>query len=438
MTHNTGKNMDWKIGKADSPLKGGCRVPPDKSVSHRAVMFASISTGKCNIANFLFSEDCVSTLNAFRAMGVEIEKEGNGLTVKGRGLKGLREPQAELYLGNSGTTMRIIPGILAGQDFTTVLTGDESLSKRPMRRIMEPLRMMGAEIESLKGGDHAPLRIKGVKGPLRAIDYTLSMASAQVKSCVLAAGLYADGKTSVSEPFQSRDHTERMLEYFSAGIKRKGLSTEVRGLEELASRDMVVPGDISSAAFFIVAALIVKGSKLLLRNVGLNPTRTGIINVLKRMGGKINVLDCRDGVEPEGDIEVQYSDLRGTVVEEKEIPLLIDEIPVLAVAASLAEGDTVVKGIKELKVKETDRVKTVKDNLSLMGVRAGEDNNSLKITGRAAALSASELNSYGDHRIAMSMAVAALASDGTCLIRDTSCAETSYPGFLRDLEKVTK
>jgi 3-phosphoshikimate 1-carboxyvinyltransferase len=255
---------------------------------------------------------------------------------------------------------------------------------------------------------------------------------------VLAAGLYADGKTIVTEPFQSRDHTERMLEHFSADIKKKGLSAEIRGLKELVPRDIVVPGDISSAAFFMVAALIVKGSKLILRDVGLNPTRSGIIDVLKRMGAKINVLDCRNGVEPEGDIEVQYSDLRGTVVEEKEIPLLIDEIPVLAVAASVAEGETVVRGIKELKVKETDRVKAVRDNLSLMGVGIEEDGNSLKITGRSAALSASELNSYGDHRIAMSMAIAALVAGGTCIVRDTSCAETSYPGFLRDLEKISK
>ncbi len=430
--------MDWKISKADSGLRGVLEVPPDKSISHRAVMFASISTGECSIANFLFGEDCVSTLNAFRAMGVEIAKEGKGLAVKGRGLKGLREPQSELYLGNSGTTMRIISGILAGQDFTAVLTGDESLSKRPMRRIMDPLRMMGASVESINGGDHAPLKITGARGSLKAIDCVLPMASAQVKSCVLAAGLYADGTTKVTEPFQSRDHTERMLELFSADIKKGGLGTEISGLKELVPRDIVVPGDISSAAFFIVAALVVKGSKLVLRNVGLNPTRTGMIDVLKRMGAKINILDRCNGVEPKGDIEVRYSDLRGTVVEEKEIPLLIDEIPVLAVAASVAEGETVMRGIKELKVKETDRVKAVKDNLSLMGVKTGEEGDSLKIKGTAAALSASEVNSYGDHRIAMSMAIAALVSDGTCLVRDTSCAETSYPAFLRDMGKISK
>jgi len=428
--------MDWRVKKAENGLKGELTVPPDKSISHRAVMFGSISGGECRIDNFLFGEDCMRTLEAFRAMGTEITRENNVLTVKGKGLKGLDPAQGSLYLGNSGTTMRIISGILAGQDFTTVLTGDESLSRRPMRRIMEPLSLMGVEVEPLEGGDHAPLRIKGKKESLNPIDYAMPVASAQVKSCILAAGLYADGTTSVSEPFQSRDHTERMLEYFSVDINRKGLTVGIEGLKELVPGDVVIPGDISSAAFFIVGALLVKDSCIIIRDVGLNPTRTGALDVLKRMGGLIKVLDRKDGPEPRGDLEIRYSGLKGTVVEEEEVPLLIDEIPILALAAAMAEGTTVIKGIKELRVKETDRVKSIIENLSRMGVQAEEEKNSLIIPGGAQDLSAAASESSGDHRIAMSMAIAALVSDGECLIRNTGCADTSYPGFLQDLEKV--
>jgi len=332
--------------------------------------------------------------------------------------------------------MRIISGVLAGQGFTTVLTGDESLSRRPMRRIMEPLSLMGAEIESVEGDSHAPLKIKGRKGPLDPIDYSMPVASAQVKSCVLAAGLYAEGKTSVTEPFQSRDHTERMLEYFSADIRRKGLVTEIAGLKELAPKDLEVPGDISSAAFFMVAALLVKGSHLVIRDVGLNPTRAGVIGVLERMGGSIRILDRRDDLEPAGDLEVRHSELKSTVVEQREIPLLIDEVPVIAAAAAAAEGTTVIKGVKELKVKETDRVMSIKENLSRMGVRVEAENGSLIIEGKAGRTSAARLDSFGDHRTAMSMAIAALVSDGDCIVRDTACVDTSYPGFLDDLYEV--
>ena len=429
--------MDWKLKKTAIGLKGELTVPPDKSISHRAIMFGSISSGRCQVRNFLFSEDCMSTLKAFHALGAEITREGNTVTVKGKGLKGLKQPSGELYLGNSGTTMRIISGILAGQSFETLLTGDESLSKRPMGRIIEPLSLMGAGIDPAEGGDHAPLRIKGSAGPLKSIDYRLPMASAQVKSCVLAAGLYADGKTRVTEPYQSRDHTERMLKYFSADIEKKDLSTEVMGLKELVPKDLVVPGDISSAAFFIVGALIVKGSRLLIRKVGMNPTRTGVIGVLQRMGADIRVMDLEEGLEPVGDLEVRYSDLKGTVVEEKEVPLLIDEIPVLAIAACMAEGQTVIKGITELRVKETDRVRSITENLSRMGVRVEEEGNSLIIPGRSGRFAAAELDSFGDHRIAMSAAIAALASDGECVIRNTACADTSYPNFLDDLHRVT-
>lgn len=427
--------MDWKILQAKNSLKGEVVVPADKSISHRAIMFGSIARGDMRISNFLFGEDCISTLDAFKALGVEILKEGDTLLVKGRGLKGLVPPKGPIYLGNSGTSMRIISGILAAQSFTTTLTGDESLSKRPMKRIIEPLEKMGARIESTEG--HAPLKVTGSTRPIKAIKYLTPVASAQVKSCILAAGLYADGKTIVIEPFQSRDHTERMLEYFSADIKKDGLTTEITGQKELEAKDVEVPGDVSSAAFFVAAALLVEGSSIVLRNVGLNRTRIGVLNVLERMGGKIEASNLRGELEPMGDLEVVYSPLKGTVVEEEEIPLLIDEIPVLMVAACLAEGETIIKGISELKVKESDRVKTMIDNLSRMGCKIKEKDNSLIIYGGEKTLKCAELDSFTDHRIAMSMAIAALVSNGECLIKNVACVDTSYPGFYNDLEKVS-
>ncbi|MFH1847396.1 MAG: 3-phosphoshikimate 1-carboxyvinyltransferase [Candidatus Omnitrophota bacterium] len=426
--------MKWTIGKAERGLRGEIAPPPDKSISHRAVMFGSISRGKTRIKNFLFAEDCMRTFAAFKLMGVDIERKGDSVFITGNGLRGLDLPDKDFYLGNSGTTMRIISGILAGQNFTSVLTGDESLSIRPMERIIKPLSLMGADIEAVDG--HAPLTIRGKGVFLIPIKYTLPVASAQVKSCILAAGLYSEGKTTVIEPYQSRDHTERMLEYFSAEIQRNGLISEVKGVKELNSGDIDVPGDISGAAFFIVAALLVKGSLLVIRNVGINPTRTGLIDVLKRMGAKIRILDMSERIEPAADLEIKYSELKSTVIEEKEIPLLIDEIPVLIIAALMAEGRTVIKGIKELKVKETDRIKTMKHNLCRMGLDIAEENETLIIEGNSRKIKAAELESFGDHRIAMSMAVAALISDGECVIKNTDCTETSYPGFLGDLKKV--
>ncbi len=429
--------MNWKINKAEKPLKGEIIVPPDKSISHRAVMFGSIAKGDLKVSNFLFGDDCLRTLDSFRAMGIEITREGSGLYIKGGGLKGLKAPSGNLYLGNSGTTMRVLSGILAGQSFTTILTGDESLSKRPMKRIIDPLTQMGALIEPMEGGDHAPLKITGIKKPLKAINYNSPVPSAQVKSCVLAAGLYAEGKTSITEPFQSRDHTERMLECFGADIKRDTLTTEINGLKELKARDVEVPGDISSAAFFFVAGTIVESSDIILRRVGLNRTRIGILNVLERMGANIEVTELHGKLEPIGDVAVRYSPLKGTVIEEKEMPFLIDEIPVLIVAACMAKGETVIKGIKELKVKESDRVKTMTVNLRKMGCELEEEgNNSLVIKGGYKKFKHAELDSFGDHRIAMSMAIAALVSDGECAINSVDCVETSYPNFYSDLQKL--
>jgi len=429
--------MDWKINNAKKGLKGGLAPPPDKSISHRAVMFGSIASGTCRVENFLFSEDCRRTLEAFRAMGVRIKEEKNALTIEGKGLKGLVAPEGELYMGNSGTSMRIISGILAGQSFPATLTGDESLSKRPMRRIVDPLKQMGANIDTLNK-DFPPVKISPAKGPLKAIDYKTPVASAQVKSCVLAAGLYAKGGTSVTEPFHSRDHTERMLKYFSADIKQDGLKTTISGMKELAARDVTIPGDISSAAFFIVGALLCEGSKVILKNVGLNFTRDGLLRTLKRMGGKIEVEELHGGVEPVGDIEIVTSELTGTTVEADQIPSMIDEVPVLIIAAARAKGRTEIKGISELKVKESDRVKTMAANLSKLGVGISEKGDTLVIDGGCKRFKAAELDSFGDHRIAMSMAVAALVSDGTCTIKNTDCVNTSYPGFLRDLEQLSR
>lgn len=429
--------MNWKISRAGKGLSGEVITPPDKSISHRAIMFGAISGGRCRVNNFLFGEDCLSTLEAFRSMGITIRREGNDVIVEGKGLRGLTPSPELLFLGNSGTTMRLISGILAGQTFDTVLTGDESLSRRPMKRIVEPLSMMGAGIKAVGEDGRPPLEIKGREVPLKSVDYASPVASAQVKSCVLAAGLYTGGRTTVRESFQSRDHTERMLEHFSADIERRGLSTSISGGRELVPRDIDVPGDISSAAFLMVAGLIVEGSDILLRDVGLNPTRIGLLSVLERMGARIETVEFTDGHEPSGDLRVSHSALKGTVVKEEEIPLLIDEIPALVIAAALADGPTRIEGIKELKMKETDRVKTITGNFSRMGVNIREEGNALVVPGGARGLKAASLDSFGDHRIAMSMAVAALVSNGECAIHGAECAEVSYPGFLRDLEAIS-
>ncbi|MFH1837161.1 MAG: 3-phosphoshikimate 1-carboxyvinyltransferase [Candidatus Omnitrophota bacterium] len=431
--------MDWKIGAAKRGLKGEITVPPDKSISHRAVMFSAISKGKCRVKNFLFGEDCLRTLEAFQAMGIEIEKEDESIIVEGKGLRGLKAPSGELYMGNSGTSMRIMSGILAGQNFDTFLTGDDSLSRRPMKRVIDPLRDMGIRIESSKGCP--PLRIKGINKPLAPIKYVTPVASAQVKSCILSAGLYADGETFVTEPFRSRDHTEKMLSHFSADIiqEEEGLTTKIKGLKELISRDISVPGDISSAAFFIVGALLIKGSDLILKNVGINPTRTGLLKVLERMGAEIELLNFdKKTFEHSADMRICSSSLKGTVVEKEEIPSLIDEVPVLLIAALMAEGRTEIRGISELKAKESDRIKSMSDNLKAMGAVIAEENDTLITGGRSGIFKAGTLNSFGDHRIAMTMAIASLLSDGENTIKSTECVDTSYPNFLKDLGSISQ
>lgn len=427
--------MDWKIRKIECGLKGELEVPPDKSISHRAVILGSIARGVSTVKNFLSGEDCLRTVKAFRDMGVQIESAGGDIVVHGKGLSGLKRSPEALYAGNSGTTMRILSGIAVGQNFDTRIEGDRSLTARPMGRIIEPLSRMGAEIISAGGEGHAPLEIKGGK-KLTGINYVMPVASAQVKSCVLIAGLFASGKTTVQEPFQSRDHTERMMEFLNAEIKRKALTTEISGSKELTPRNIRIPADISSAAFFIVAALLIKDSRVTLRNVGLNPTRMGLINVLMRMGAKIRVFDHKDEVEPYGNLEIAYSELKAVVVEKEEIPLLIDEVPILALAALRAEGETIVRGISELKVKETDRVKTIRENFRRLGAEIKESGEDMVISGNLKKLHGAEFDSFGDHRIAMTLAVASLLATGESKIKDTECVETSYPGFMQDLEKL--
>ncbi|MFH1074345.1 MAG: 3-phosphoshikimate 1-carboxyvinyltransferase [Candidatus Firestonebacteria bacterium] len=410
-------------------LSGILRIPGDKSISHRSIMFGSLAKGKTTIRNFLQSEDCLSTMNSFKKMGIKIVRKGGNVTVFGKGLFGLTAPGTILNANNSGTTTRLILGILAAQPFTSKITGDKSLCKRPMRRVTDPLRRMGAIITGKDGGNYTPLTISGRH--LKGIEFKSKVASAQVKSAVLLAGLYADGRTCVSEPVKSRDHTERMLKYFGIKLDIKGNTVSVRSGQELKGRKIEVPGDISSAAFFIVAGLITPNSKLILKNVGINPTRTGIIDALKKMGAKIKIVNKRNmKFEPAADLIVETSKLRGTVIGGKIIPRLIDEIPVLAVAAALAKGETIFQDAAELRVKESDRITTLCTELNKFGVKTKELKDGFIVCGDSKPKGAKSI-SYGDHRVAMSMAVLALVSEGKSEIKDTACIKTSFPEFFR-------
>ncbi|MFH1407308.1 MAG: 3-phosphoshikimate 1-carboxyvinyltransferase [Candidatus Omnitrophota bacterium] len=422
--------------KQAKKIQGQVTPPADKSISHRAVMLGSIAQGRTVIENFLFADDCLRSVEAFCAMGVDITRdEKNGLvTVEGKGLYGLRKPAAQLYLGNSGTSMRLLLGVLAGCEFEATVSGDESLSRRPMKRVTEPLRQMGAEIKGKDNADFAPLIIKGRK-PLKPLEYVMPVASAQVKSAILLAGLYADGVTKISEPIKSRDHSERMLRLFGADIKIDGETISIKGSPVLKSKNIRVPSDISSAAFFIVAAAILPGSSLTIKNLGLNPTRTGIIDVLKAMGAKITISNFRDDYEPIGDVTIAGSGLRATAIEADIIPRLIDELPVIMVAAAVADGVTTIRGAGELRVKETDRINSMVTNLKKIGadITSAEDN--ILIHGPTR-FKAASVESFGDHRTAMSMAVAGLASDGGMELTDTQCISTSFPSFEAMLRSV--
>ncbi len=426
--------------KSITSLQAEFSVPGDKSMSHRAAILGGLSNGSCTIRNFLTSEDCVNTLNAMKALGADhdvlAELKGYGpvdLVIHGRSGK-LGAPAAPIDCGNSGTGMRLLAGLLAGQPFTSELFGDASLSGRPMGRITVPLAEMGAEIET-KGDKPgcAPLVIHGKK--LNPISYDMPVASAQVKSAVLLAGLFADGKTTVTQPAETRDHTERMLDSFRVSTKREGNTISIYGGQIPQACDFTVPGDISSAAFWLVAAAALPGSRLVIRDVGLNPTRTAILKVLSRMGAHMieKVHDTHG--EPIGNIEIHGAKLTGTTILKEEVPNLIDEIPVIAVAAALAEGTTIIRNAKELRVKETDRITTVVENLRAMGADIIEHEDGMEIHG-GKPLHAATVDSYGDHRIAMAFAIAGLFASGETVIRNVDCVNTSYPGFAHHLNAI--
>ena len=416
--------------KKQTNLKGTLTVPGDKSISHRAVMFGSLARGTTRISHFLEGADCLSTISCFRKMGIEIDRNKDEILVHGRGLHGLTAPTEILDVGNSGTTTRLISGILAGQTFTSELDGDDSIRTRPMKRIMTPLASMGADITSRLDNGCAPLIIHG--RPLHAAHYDSPVASAQVKSCVLLAGMYADGITSVTEPFLSRNHTEIMLNYFGAEITSEGTTASIRPEPVLEGRDIQVPGDISSAAYFIAAGLLTPGSEILLKNVGINPTRAGILKVCIDMGADITLLNESTEGEPTADLLIRTSSLKGTTIEGSIIPTLIDEIPMIAVMAAFAEGTTIIRDAQELKVKESDRIAVMVDNLRRMGADIeGTDDGMIIHGGRP--LHGAVIDSHLDHRIAMSFAVAGTICDGTVEILNGECVNISYPEFYHDL-----
>lgn len=415
-------------------LQGEVEVPGDKSISHRALMIGAIAEGETVIENFLAGEDCLATLACLRALGVAITgPEAGRVRVEGRGLHGLTEPADILDAKNSGTTMRLLLGILAGQPFFSVITGDASLRRRPMGRVVRPLRAMGAQIMARAGGELAPLAVSG--GGLKSIEFASPVASAQVKSAVLLAGLYAAGETVVTEPALSRDHTERMLALFGAPVRRDGLSVAVRGGPVLKAVPVRVPGDISSAAFLLVAACIVPDAAVTVKGVGLNPTRTGILDVLQAMGARIEVKVRDAGPEPWGDVTVYSGALRGTEVGGELIPRLIDEIPVLTVAAAYAAGETVIRDAAELKYKESNRLRTMAVELARLGADVEELPDGLVIRG-GKPLKGTVVESYGDHRVAMALAVAGLAAAGETVVQDAGAINVSFPGFVAALTRL--
>ncbi len=427
---------DRVLIKKTGHLRGELSPPPDKSISHRALIFCSLAKGCSRVKNLLLAEDPISTMNAMRALGADIQKENNEIIIKGTGLHGLKEPEDVLNCGNSGTTMRLLTGLLSAQPFFTVLTGDSSLRSRPMKRVITPLSLMGANIYGRKENSLAPLAIKGSR--LKGIEYSSPVASAQVKSAVLLAGLYADGTTTVVEPRKSRDHTERMLPAFGANLIVDGLKVSITPGEELHPLDITVPGDFSSAAFFLVAALIVKGSEVIIKNVCTNPTRTGLIEIIKLMGGSMEILNERDvSGEPVADILCRHTEgLKAVDVPEELVPSMIDEFPIFSVLATQADGVTTIRGAEELRVKESDRIKTMAAELAKMGVEVQEYPDGMSIKGPAR-LKGARLESYHDHRVAMALAVAALIADGESEINGTEAVDISFPGFFDELGRLS-
>lgn len=412
--------------------RGEISVPGDKSISHRAVMLGSLAKGTTQISGFLKGADCLSTIDCFRSMGIEITEKHDKIIVDGKGLYGLKKPDKMLYTGNSGTTTRLLCGILAPQHFDTEITGDASICKRPMKRVVEPLSLMGAKIE----GDYCPLKITG--GDLHAIDYQMTVASAQVKTAVILAGLYAQGETVVHEISKSRDHTELMLRAMGADIKVSGLDITVNSGKELTAQETEVPGDISSAAFWMVLAAIMPNSQITIKNVGINPTRTGIIDVFKDMGANIKLENLRSATGEEvADITVSTSPLKGTVIGGDIIPRLIDELPVIAAAAVFADGETVIKDAHELKVKETNRIRAIVDEFSKCGVDITETDDGMIIHG-GKSIHGADFKTYGDHRMAMSLTVLSQLADGVSTLDDSECVNVSYPGFFACFDELGK
>ena len=415
-------------------IRGEVTSPGDKSISHRAVMFGSLAEGATEITGFLRGADCLSTIDCFRRLSISIEDKDERILIHGKGLHGLSAPAQILDAGNSGTTTRLISGILSGQAFETTLTGDASIQKRPMGRIIEPLSQMGASITSLSGNGCAPLRIQG--RPLHGIHYTTKVASAQVKSSILLAGLYADTPTSVTEPALSRNHSELMLHFFGADVKSEGTTATIQPEPKLIGQKVQVPGDISSAAYFIAAGCITPDSELLIQNVGTNPTRDGILHVCKMMNANVTLLnENMDSGEPTADLLVRTSSLQGCIIEGDLIPTLIDELPIIAVMACFAEGTTVIRDAAELKVKESDRIAVMTENLTAMGAKVTATDDGMIIEG-GHTLHGAVVDSHLDHRIAMSFAVAALNADGETEILGADCVNISYPAFYRDLQKI--
>lgn len=418
-----------------SHLRGEITVPGDKSISHRTVMLGALSKGTTEVHNFLQGADCLSTINCFKKMGINIEFNKAFLTIKGNGLYGLSKPASVLDVGNSGTTTRIMSGILAAQSFETTLNGDESIQRRPMGRIIEPLSQMGAAIESIRNNGCAPLLIKGSR--LHGIHYISKVASAQVKSAVLLAGLYADGETSVTEPYISRNHTEIMLNYFGGNVKTIETTATVTPNPTLIGQKVTIPGDISSAAYFIAAGLMVPNSEILIKNVGINPTRAGIIRVCKQMGADISLLNENNANgELTADIFVKSSELNGIEIKGGVIPTLIDELPIISVLACFAKGRTIIKDAAELKVKESNRIAVCVNNLKSMGADVTATDDGMIING-GNELHGSVIDSKLDHRIAMSFAIAALMAKGTTSITNAECVNISYPGFYSDLKMLS-
>lgn len=415
-------------------LQGKIIIPGDKSISHRSVMFGAIAHGKTTIKGFLPGADCLSTISCFREMGVSITQNGDEVEVIGTGIKGLQEAERVLDVGNSGTTIRLLLGILANTNLHFCLQGDASIGKRPMKRVTKPLSLMGAIIDGREDGTYTPLTIRG--GSLQAIDYISPVASAQVKSAILLAGLGAQGVTSVTEPHISRDHTERMLQAFGVQVKRDGTKVSIEGGQQLKGTNIHVPGDISSAAFFLVGGAITPNSKLTLKNVGINPTRTGIIEVLTKMGAKLEIEQYdTDAAEPVANLLIETSKLKGIEIGSDMIPRLIDEIPIIALAATQAEGVTIIKDAHELKVKETNRIDTVVEELTKLGARIEATNDGMIIYGKTS-LKGNTVNSHGDHRIGMMLAVAGCIAEGETLIQDAEAVGVSYPSFFEEIEKL--